>query len=283
MSYAFKSILLTLMPGAPAQPSPTAATRFAIALAKRDGAFLQADYLAPKAAWAPYSLWTNLPHQMLAGESRRLDEEGHAVLASVRTAMADANVEGDAEFICLDYLALLGRAVIRAQLQDLIVLDAQPAEAHDALSIMRSLVFRTGRPVIRIPAAAEPPALPRRIVVGWDGSVPAIRAIREGLPLLTAASHVEIVSVQGEKDLSNVAPGGKLVRYLRHHGVDAISSVVTAQRRDAGAALAGHASESKADMLVLGAYAHSRVYEAVLGGVTRSFLESGEWPILMAH
>ncbi|WP_185984795.1 universal stress protein [Aureimonas mangrovi] len=274
--------MLTLLPEAQERTVPSPATNFAVALGSAFGGAVTIDFLAPKPAWIPYSLLTDMPLDLLAREERRLEEQARASLDFAAEAAAAAGLERETNLITLDFLALVGRAALRARLQDVIVMDAHGSALRDEIEIVEALIFRTARPLIRVPAG-HGRALPRKIVVAWDGSVPAARAAREALPLLQAAETVEIVTVQGEKDVSDIAPGEKLAVYLSRHDVRATQTCLTAARRDVAQALREHAEGSGAGMIVMGAYAHSRLAQAFLGGVTSSLLRDTPVPLLLAH
>ncbi|MFD2239122.1 universal stress protein [Aureimonas populi] len=282
MPHAYKNILLTLLPEAELRDAPSPATRLAVEMGRHFAGHLTIDFLSPQSAWVPYSLLTDMPLQLLAEQTKRLDEQARAGMKLAEAAAAEAGVPAETHLISLDFLALVGRAAIRARLQDVIVVDSGASALREEREIVESLLFRTARPLIRVPASFEG-ALPRKVLVAWDGSVPSTRAVREALPLLQAAESVEIVTVQGEKDVSEVPPGEKLARYLSHHEVPATQTTLTAPRRDVAGALRGHVAETGAQMIVMGAYAHSRLQQAVLGGVTSSLLEDSPVPLLLAH
>ncbi|WAJ31095.1 universal stress protein [Antarcticirhabdus aurantiaca] len=282
MSYGYKNILLPLLPEADGRTSPSPATKLVIEMARRFSGFVSVDFLLPQSAWVPYSLLTDMPRQLLTAEAKRLEEGAQANLDRAATAIADAGVAVDKHLIALDFLALLGRAAIRAQLQDVIVMDVGSAGLRDEREIVEAYLFRTGRPLIRVPEGVEP-TVPRRVLVAWDGSLPSMRAVREALPILQAAEGVEIVTVKGEKDVSDIAPGERLSAYLGHHGVTTRQTRLTAPHRDVAETLRNHAFEASSDMIVMGAYAHSRLQQAVLGGVTSALLDRCPIPLLLAH
>lgn len=282
MTYAYKNILLPLLPEAEARTEPSPATKLAIALCESFSGVLTVDFLSPQPAWVPYSLLTDLPTHLLADENKRLQEQAEASLELATRAAKQAGVETERQLISLDFLALLGRAAIRARLQDVIVMDGGSSNLRDEREIAEALIFRTSRPLIRVPAGFDG-EVPRKILVAWDGSVPSARAVREALPLFQGATSVEIVTVQGEKDVSDIAPGEKVARYLSHHGVTAHQTCLTAARRDVADTLRTHVAETGAHMIVMGAYAHSRLQQAVLGGVTSSLLADSRVPLLLAH
>ncbi|UHD46475.1 universal stress protein [Aureimonas altamirensis] len=282
MTQSYRSIILTLLPEASERTAPSPATKLAVEMARAFGGFVTADFLAPKPAWVPYSLLTELPLELLADEEKRLEAQAHATLRLAAETAEAAGVGAETNLVSLDFIALVGRAALRARLQDVIVMDSSQSSLREEIEIAEAMIFRTARPLIRVPAGHDG-SLPGKVVVAWDGSVPAARAAREALPILQAAETVEIATVQGEKDVSAIAPGEKLARYLERHDVRATQTTLTAARRDVAETLRAHVTATDAEFLVMGAYAHSRLAQAILGGVTASLLRDAPVPLLLAH
>jgi nucleotide-binding universal stress UspA family protein len=178
-------------------------------------------------------------------------------------------------------------ATLHARHADLLIL-GQP-DPHDAATYLGErfvgdVVLGAGRPVLVIPRAGAVPTLGENVLIAWDGSREASRAIADALPLLQRARFVGIDTVKRADD-ENTAPGAiDVAAWLAAHGIRA--SFSTTQRHGmagAGATLLNRVSDLHADLLVLGAYGHSRACERVLGGVTRTMLESMTVPVLMGH
>ena len=169
-----------------------------------------------------------------------------------------------------------------ARVHDVTVLDAAKAGSPGRAAIEDAL-FDSGRPVLVIPSHGGKPA-PRRIAIAWDGNARAARAVNDALMFLRSADLVVAVTISGEKDLSSMAPGADLDIYLARHGVrDPKLATLTAKRTDAAARLRLFVAEEDIEMIVMGAFVHSRFREAVLGGVTRSMLDDASVPLFLAH
>src|SRR5215203_7023816 len=108
------------------------------------------------------------------------------------------------------------------------------------------------------------------------------RALNDAMPLLRAADAVEVVSVAGEKDLLGAVSGAEVAPHLARHGVNVSVENLVAKQGDVAETLRGHAGQFRADMIVMGAYAHSWIRQVVLGGVTQSLLKESPVPLLMA-
>lgn len=149
--------------------------------------------------------------------------------------------------------------------------------------LISSVLFESGRPILIVPPGREAFAA-HRMLVAWDGSAQAARAVGNGLPFLKGAEMVEIVCVLGEKDLSRSVPGAELAPYLVRHGVNVqVNNRPVLASGDVAATLTDQVGISRADMIVMGGFAHSRWREWVFGGVTQSLLRSSPVPLLMSH
>jgi len=148
------------------------------------------------------------------------------------------------------------------------------------LDLVESLLMSSGKPVLLIPHSGLP-ALPQRILVGWDGSRAAARALDAALPLLRTAEDVRLVTI---KHVDTGTPSaGDAANYLRLHDIDTTTDNVDRAKGGVAKQLLSEADSAQSDLLVLGGYSHSRFEEAVLGGVTRYVLDHADRAVLMAH
>jgi len=135
-----------------------------------------------------------------------------------------------------------------------------------------------------VPETGLKPDFANRIVVAWNQSNEALAAIRRALPLLQAADHVCIAIVNPPPHSSERSdPGGLLTQMLARHGVRAEVAVLAKTLPRVSDVLMRHMTDIDAGLLVMGAYGHSRLREAILGGATRNVLENAEHPVLLAH
>jgi nucleotide-binding universal stress UspA family protein len=225
---------------------------------------------------APAAVW-------LKRASDQLQRQTSVVTKGAGKIAADARVElisgcatspfehGDARFVKL------------ARLHDVTVLDIADATDVTGRTAVEDVLFDSGRPLITVPALGGNPS-PRRIVIAWDGSARAARAVKDALPLLKAAELVIAVTIVGEKDLSRMAPSADLANYLGRHCIEGCKlATLTARRADVATRLRLFVEEEAIEMIVMGAFVHSRFREAVLGGVTRSMLDEAPVPVFMSH
>lgn len=167
---------------------------------------------------------------------------------------------------------------------DLLVL-GQPGrgEAGDApAGFVASALIDTGRPALVVPSAGAGQRTSGKVLVGWNATPQAARAVTAALPWLRAAKQVHVL-----EDLADPPPGGSgeldIAQYLQRHGIVASVHRQRSAPAEAGDALLSFACDVDADMLVMGCYGHSRARELVLGGATRTVLETMTLPVLMAH
>jgi nucleotide-binding universal stress UspA family protein len=146
-----------------------------------------------------------------------------------------------------------------------------------------AVLFESGRPVIFVPFVQTRGVKLDRIMVCWDGSRVASRAVADAMPLLEKAKQVEIVIISDKPAKDNEVPGADLGQHLARHGLKVDIKRITSPDTDVPSTILSYAADSSADMIVMGGYGHSRLREFVLGGATRGLLESMTVPVLMSH
>jgi nucleotide-binding universal stress UspA family protein len=177
-----------------------------------------------------------------------------------------------------------GQVAAHARTRDICILPL--AARADALgSVAETVTFEAGRPVVIVQPKANGNAAVRldTVVVAWDGSRPAARAVADAMPLLGRARAVHILTVLHEKEDAISGLGAELVRHLGVHGIEARVDEIDAKGSSIGAVLGEYVRSLPADLLVMGAYGHSRVREFLLGGATQSVLSAPPVPILLSH
>jgi nucleotide-binding universal stress UspA family protein len=176
---------------------------------------------------------------------------------------------------------------MHARYADLVVLGrVDPNEPPDVGSdLPEEVVLASGRPALVVPHDWEAGPLGERVLIAWDASREAARAVSDALPLLQQAAAVLVVSINpkstplGHGEL----PGTDIAVHLARHQVEVEVQSLEVEQMAVGEALLSFAADRARDLLVMGAYAHSRVHELVLGGATRMVLERMTLPVLMAH
>ena len=140
----------------------------------------------------------------------------------------------------------------------------------------------SGRPLLVIPPGQDV-FRAQRVILAWDGSGRAARAAADALPFLRAAEVVEVVAVMGEKDLPTAVTGADIAPHLTRHGVNVNVQTLPALNGDVAETLRNHATLTRADMIVMGGYVHSRLRELVFGGVTQSLLKQSPVALFLSY
>ncbi len=171
-------------------------------------------------------------------------------------------------------------------LSDLVVLPRPYGDGRGSedVAITEAALFSTRTPILVLPSATGEAGKAERIVIAWNQSPEALAAIRAALPLLKSAQEVSIAIIDPPAhNAEQIDPGHQLAEMLTRHGVSCEIAVLARTMPNISDVLMRHALDINADMIVMGAYGHSRLREAILGGATRNMLEKCSLPVLMAH
>jgi nucleotide-binding universal stress UspA family protein len=257
---------------------------FAVALAKEHGAHLIGVAFTPTALLPLYGTDVGFADMT-------------EVLASVKTqgegALENFKKRGQAEGVSVDCRLMQGIGeefphgfAGCARHVDLAIL-GQPRDADPLIgqyALVERCLFASGRPVIIVPGAPAKVALKGTIVAAWDGSAQASRAINDALPFLKQAQRVVLLTGVAGEPGDRVEPATvDIVAHLGRHGVKVEVVRVATGEADAGRMLLAKAQELNADLIVMGAFHHSRWRQFILGGVTLTMLEEATIPLFMAH
>ena len=181
----------------------------------------------------------------------------------------------------------IGRhAAARARFADLVVLPTPYGESRgpEYEALVESALFEARVPVMIVPEQRAPMTKANKIVVAWNESNEALAAVRSALPLLKQAEKVHVAVIDPPMHRADRAdPGGLLSIWLARHGVQVEVNVLSQSMPRVSDVLLRHADDVEADLVVMGAYGHSRFREAILGGATRYMLEQSKLPVFMAH
>lgn len=168
------------------------------------------------------------------------------------------------------------------RVSDLTVMLRPEISPADTTSDFETALFDTGRPVLLVPAKAEP-KLYQHVMVAWDGSLEAARAVALAMPMLEQAQMVSIFTGGDQPDRASAGAAAALAKHFAWHGITVRIAPSSKKAESVGADLLDSCRKSKASLLVMGAYTHSRLRQVVLGGVTRHVLANAKLPLLMTH
>ena len=211
-------------------------------------------------------------------------EDGGRIEAIFRERVRREGLHG--EWRCAEGM-LREEIALHARYSDLVIIGQEDPETTTpgATGLVGDVLFGAGRPALVVPSAGRFVSVGTRVLVGWNASREAARAVNDALPLLAGAAMTCILAANPERGIGGHGeePGADIALHLARHGLS-----VTVEHRVApdvpdADLLLNHASDMSADLLVVGAYGHSRLREFVLGGVTRTLLRQMTVPVLMSH
>lgn len=239
---------------------------------------LDADF--PQAASALGNMLIDVP-ALIGGAKAKCRQHGVAVAQALEAAMGTAgnrlrttHVEGFTG-------ALAGVVSNFAHYHDLVLMgigadDVTPQAAAEAV------IFGSGKPTLLVPEGL-PTAAFGHVMIAWDGSRVAARAVSDARDFLERAQTVTIALVIDEKALPDDSPGKRLAEYFARRGIKATVAQVQGRGRPVAETLQAHASEIGAGLIVMGGFAHSRLRDFVLGGATAGVLKDLRLPVLLSH
>ena len=275
----YKTILTVIT-----QPGQTAQLDAAVALARREDAHLDVFCLGVDHTQTGY---------YYAGASAYVFQEAidramaSALETEVRGHLGAQDIRWSAESAVAQMGGVGALIAQRARFADLVVL-AQPyseGAAPDAEAVVEAALFDGNCPVLILPhGQSDVAGIGRRVIIAWNQSDEALTAIRRALPILKSADLVEITVVDPSPHSPEGSdPGGALCQMLTRHGIKAEVVVLAKTLPTVSEVLNRRAAETGADLIVMGAYSHSRLREAIMGGATRHMLERAKVPVLMAR
>ena len=264
------------------RPSSQNRLAYAIALARREAAELVGLYVVPGTDLAP-STAAMLGSEAVARRLDRVSEMQHAAEQRFRDAVAGAGVDAQ-------WRAPAGpsidTAIAHARTTDLVVVgQREPSETGFGDALVSGLLLSAGRPVLVVPSTGAPASVASRVLIAWNGGREAARAVADALPLLARAERVCAVGVDESREASvdERLSDTRLRQWLARHDIAIDVEREPVRGMGVGEWLLSRAADLGSDLLVMGGYAHARMRELVLGGVTRTMLGAMTIPVLMAH
>jgi len=217
-------------------------------------------------------------------------EKGRAAAAEkateIEALLKEKGVSGDvAPYYCEEgqVADIVG---MRARYTDVALVQPAP-EADERLSkrSMEGLIYQSARPFLYVPDGVKPTLKPKRVLLGWNGTKESARSVHAALDMLKEADQVNVVLVdpvasefeQGEE------PGADIAAYLARHDVKVTVEVLASASRSVADVLLQHGADIDADLIIAGAYGHSRLREFLFGGATRDLLANDRFAVLMSH
>jgi nucleotide-binding universal stress UspA family protein len=174
---------------------------------------------------------------------------------------------------------------LHARYADLIILGQRDPQAEPAVDsgFVENVLLAAGRPVLTVPYVGFHDTPGKRVLVAWNASSEAARALTDAIPLLQRADAVHVLTINPEAGAHGDIPGADIALYLARHKVSVEVKLECAADIDVGNLLLSRAADLGVDLIVMGAYGHSRVREYMMGGATRTLLQTMTVPVLMSH
>lgn len=223
------------------------------------------------------------PEEIVGRMRADATEAATPIEAAFRDCMRRNGLQGEWRLVEGSPAAMVA---LHARYADLTVV-GQPNsyEPQDNDAITVTTVMTSGRPVLAIPFAGDFPTLGERVLVAWNASREAARAVNDALPLIAAAKQVTVLAINPRRGIGGQGdvPAADIALHLARHGVKAEAAHTVAKDISDGEALLSYAADIGADLIVSGAYGHSRARELVFGGVTRTLIAEMTAPVLLSH
>jgi nucleotide-binding universal stress UspA family protein len=268
----------------PVGTSRDVTTHFAVTVAAKLGAHLTGIAFLYEPLVPVMVDMYGIPPESMQSQRVASEESAKAAVEKFNEAARLAAISGEARALdsaVSDAPATLARIARRFDLS--VVGQPDPDEPTLARLLVEAALFESGRPVLIVPYIQTAALQLDRVMVCWDGSRSAARAVGDAMPFLVQARAIEIVTVSGEPAKSDELPAADIVGHLARHGAKAGVKRIPTSGIDIADAILSRAADTSADLLVMGGYGHSRMREFLLGGVTRGILAAMTVPTVMSH
>jgi nucleotide-binding universal stress UspA family protein len=278
---AFKNLLVHIDDG----KGCAARLDAAIGLAVAHEAHLTAVYVISEPSPATFA-GGYLPLEMLETLQRGAREQADAALERFTDAARRNAISFEARVDRVLYTAVADALATNARYADLAILgQADPDDGELPSYLPEEVTLASGRPTLVVPYVGPAATLGQRVTIAWDASREAARAVNDALPFLERAATVGVVSVNPSDQpfRHGEQPGADIALHLARRGIKVEVQRIDSRDVDVPNTILSHLADQGSDLLVMGAYGHSRLRELVLGGVTRTILRTMTVPVLMAH
>lgn len=252
----------------------------AVVLAEKFDAHLTGIYVIPPlptAAFSEGSASAALIETLLDDGKRQCTEAANMFRQTVEST-------GLRTEWCVEEGPVAEHLTLHAHYADLVVAGQEDPEDADstANALIAQMILSSGRPALVIPYIGTQQTLGERIVVAWNGQRESVRAVNDSLPLLQGAKNVDVIAINAPLREGNI-PCAEICTQLARHSVQAVAQESTGQDIDVVAEILSRAADYQSDLIVMGAYGHSRFRELVFGGATRGIFAHMTVPVFMSH
>jgi nucleotide-binding universal stress UspA family protein len=256
---------------------------FAVSIADTFGAHLAAIAFSYDPI-IPATVMGTIPVSMIDGQRAENDKAAAEAVKAFNEAAQRTGISAEARVISASLAGGADQFGRIARRFDLAVTgQAEPDSAGPEDMIIEGALFGSGRPVVVVPYIQKSGLKLDRIMVCWDGSRNAARAVADAMPLLARAKQVDVVIIASEPAKSDEIPGADIAQHLARHGLTVDLKRIVTTETDVPSTILSYVADSDIDFIVMGGYGHSRLREFVLGGATRGILGAMTVPVLMSH
>jgi nucleotide-binding universal stress UspA family protein len=232
----------------------------------------------------PGTVMGGIPPEFIESQRRESDAKARTATARFEQAAKREGVAAETRILSTSISGAGDQIGHIARRFDLAVVGQPERDQATAEEVVdESVLFESGRPVIFVPYIQKTGLKLDRVMVCWDGSRPATRAIADAMPFLQKAKQVEIVMIASKGFKTDEAPGADLAKHLARHGIDITLKRITSPDIDVASTILSYTADTSTDFIVMGGYGHSRLREFILGGATNGILQSMTVPVLMSH
>jgi nucleotide-binding universal stress UspA family protein len=232
----------------------------------------------------PGSVMGGIPPEFIEAQRRESEKKAHDAIARFEQGVKRAGVSYETRAVNASVAGAADQLGQLARRFDLAIVGQPERKMGATVEVIdEGVLFESGRPVIFVPYIQKAGLKLDRVLVCWDGSRSATRAVADAMPFLQKAKQVEIVIVASKAGKADEIPGADLGQHLARHGLKVDVKRITSPDIDVTSTILSYAADSSADMIVMGGYGHSRLREFILGGTTRGILETMTVPVLMSH
>jgi len=239
--------------------------------------------IAPPPPASPYGVVSN---DIWAGDIRQGQEDAATRAQAIEARLAGSDLSSLVSAQYIDRGSVATLAARFARYADLTLI-APKAEGQESLQgwVLNGALFESGRPILLLPRGPVGFPAVKRVMIGWDASVEASKAVRDALGLMKAADEVHAVLIDPVPSFEGHGPepGADFGAYLGRHGISAVIHRLPREGKETSEVLRRTAVDLAADLVVMGGFGHSRLRERIFGGTTTSTMKDPVVPVLMAH
>lgn len=239
--------------------------------------------VAPPPPASPYGVVSN---DVWAGEIREGQENVQLRAEAIAASLSERGLSVSVEGQYVDRGTVSTLAARFARYADLTIVPTA-AEGFESVQswVMNGALFESGRPIVLLPPGQTTFPKVKRVMVAWDASVEAAKAVRDAIGLMQAASSVEVVLIDPVPSYEGHGPepGADIAAYLARHGLHPTVHRLPREGMDIGEILCRTARDLDCDLIVMGGFGHSRLRQRIFGGTTATMMKQAPVPVLMAH